>query len=448
MQTQKSISLQSQLIKTSLLSAVWAGVISLFLMLGFSLYYMMDVHDELMDQVADMLLSTDLTQKTAEQVDELSDEFEIHYQLTRGAQVLTESENQHQHFPQMTFEHGHHFIWDDGQLWRSYQQQDDQLSVQILQPIKVRFKESLQSVVGYSAILLVVWLIQWLLLHILIKRRLQSLQLFSSQIAQKSVDDLAPIALASPALKELEPIQTQFNHLLQRLDAALQAEQRFTSDASHELRSPLSAIQMRLQVLQRKYPEIQPDLNAIQQDVSRGTRVLENLLMLARLDPTQTDQLQKKQADLEQITLQALEALAPFSEQKQIEFSIQTQSITMSMNTELMFSALRNLIDNAIRYSPEQGAVKIQMHTLAHQIVWMIENSGGGISQEQLNRIGERFYRVLGTKTSGSGLGISIAQKIIQLHHGDLDIQASALGGLKLNLTFPYNKLEIENLNV
>lgn len=442
MQTKKSISLQSQLIKTSLLSAVWAGVISLFLMLGFSLYYMMDVHDELMEQVADMLLSTDLTQKTAEQVDELSDEFEIHYQLKRGAQVLTESENQHEHFSQMTFERGHHFIWEDGQLWRSYQQQDDQLSVQILQPIKVRFKESLQSVAGYSAILLVLWLIQWLLLHILIKRRLQSLQLFSSQIAQKSVDDLAPITLASPALKELEPIQTQLNHLLQRLDAALQAEQRFTSDASHELRSPLSAIQMRLQVLQRKYPEIQPDLNAIQQDVSRGTRVLENLLMLARLDPTQTDQLQKKQADLEQIILNALEALAPFSEQKQIEFSIQTQSITMQMNAELMFSALRNLIDNAIRYSPEQGSVKIQMYTSAHQIVWTIENSGEGISKEQLERIGERFYRVLGTKTSGSGLGISIAQKIIQLHHGDLDIQASALGGLKLSLTFPYNNLE------
>lgn len=443
MQTKKSISLQSQLIKTSLLSAVWAGVISLFLMLGFSLYYMMDVHDELMDQVADMLLSTDLRQKTAEQVDELSDEFEIYYQLKRGAQVLTESENQHKHFPQMAFEHGHHFIWDNGQLWRSYQQQDDQFSVQILQPIKVRFKESLQSVAGYSAILLVVWLIQWLLLHILIKRRLQSLQLFSSQIAQKSIDDLAPITLASPALKELEPIQTQLNHLLQRLDAALQAEQRFTSDASHELRSPLSAIQMRLQVLQRKYPEIQPDLNAIQQDVSRGTRVLENLLMLARLDPTQTDQLQKKQADLEQITLHALDALAPFSEQKQIEFSIQTQSITMPMNTELMFSALRNLIDNAIRYSPEQGVVKIQMHTSAHQIVWTIENSGEGISKEQLERIGERFYRVLGTKTSGSGLGISIAQKIIQLHHGDFDIQTSALGGLKLSLTFPYNDSEI-----
>ncbi len=439
MQSKKQISLQNQLIKTSLFSAIWAGVISLLLMLGFGLYHMMSVHDELMDQVADMLLSSDLTHKNAEQVDELSEEFHIQYQLKRGTQLLTQSENksEHEHFSQLNLENGHHFIWDNGQLWRSYQQQDEQLTVQMLQPMKERFKETLESVLGYSAILLVVWMIQWLLLHILIKRRLQSLQFFSNQIAQKSVDDLTPIEISSPVLKELEPIQTQLNHLLQRLDIALQAEQRFTSDASHELRSPLSAIQMRLQVLQRKYPEIQSDLNAIRQDVSRGTRVLENLLMLARLDPTKTDQLNKRQADLEQITLQALEALALLSQDKQIQFELQTQAVIMEMNTELIFSALRNLIDNAIRYSPDQGIVMIKINRSIHQVHWSIENSGEGISQVQLEQIGERFYRVLGTKTTGSGLGISIAQKIIQLHQGDLVIEASALGGLKLSLTFP-----------
>ena len=195
---------------------------------------------------------------------------------------------------------------------------------------------------------------------------------------------------------------------------------------------------MRLQVLKRKYPDIQQDLLSIQHDVNRGTRVLENLLILARLDPTQSEQLDKKQNDLEQLSLQVLDALQPFIEEKQIELKLQTQSVQFAMNTELMFSCLRNLVDNAIRYSPEQGQVKIDLTVTAQQAVWTIENQGAGLTAAELQRIGERFYRVLGTKTQGSGLGISIAQKIVQLHQGQLSVKASELGGLKVQLIFPF----------
>ena len=437
MSDKKSISLQSQLIKTSLLSAIWAGAISLCLMLGFGLYHIMNVHDALMDEVADMLTATDLTLKQDEQIDELSEEFDMQYQLIQGSQVLTTSE-QHTAFEhQPNLKQGLHYQWREGALWRSYALQDDGLSVQIVQPMKTRLRETLQSVLGYAGILLIVWLIQWLLLHILIKRQLKVLQLFSKQIAEKNVDDLQAIVLPEPVLQELEPIQTQLNFLLSRLDQALEAEQRFTSDASHELRSPLSAIQMRLQVLKRKYPDIQHDLLSIQHDVNRGTRVLENLLILARLDPTQSEQLDKKQNDLEQLSLQVLDALQPFIEEKHIELKLQTQSVQFAMNAELMFSCLRNLVDNAIRYSPEQGQVKIDLTVTAQQAVWTIENQGAGLTAAELQRIGERFYRVLGTKTQGSGLGISIAQKIVQLHHGQFSVDASELGGLKVQLTFP-----------
>ncbi|UIJ74798.1 sensor histidine kinase [Acinetobacter sp. SH20PTE14] len=438
MSDKKSISLQSQLIKTSLLSAIWAGAISLCLMLGFGLYHIMNVHDALMDEVADMLTATDLTLKQDEQIDELSEEFDMQYQLMQGSQVLTTSE-QHTAFEhQPNLKQGLHYQWREGALWRSYALQDDGLTVQIIQPMKTRLRETLQSVLGYAGILLIVWLIQWLLLHILIKRQLKVLQLFSKQIAEKNVDDLQAIVLAEPVLQELEPIQTQLNFLLNRLDQALEAEQRFTSDASHELRSPLSAIQMRLQVLKRKYPDIQQDLLSIQHDVNRGTRVLENLLILARLDPTQSEQLDKKQDDLEQLSLQVLDVLQPFIEEKQIELKLQTQSVQFEMNAELMFSCLRNLVDNAIRYSPEQGQVKIDLTVTAQQAVWTIENQGAGLTAAELQRIGERFYRVLGTKTQGSGLGISIAQKIVQLHQCHLNVDASELGGLKVQLIFPF----------
>lgn len=440
MAVKQSVSLQKQLIKTSLLSAIWAGLISLFLMVGFGLYHVMSVHDELMDEVADMLIATDLTQVNGKQIDELSEEFDMHYQLFRGSDLLTQSEKDEQvNTTAMAIENGHHFVWSEGQLWRSYQQQDDGLTVQIIQPIEKRVLETLQSVMGYAGILLIVWLIQWLLLHIYIKRQLKVLNIFSAEIAQKSADDLVPIELPHPILDELAPIQTQLNHLLQRLELSLQAEQRFTADASHELRSPLSAIQMRLQVLKRRYPEIQQDLEIIQKDVTRGTRVLENLLTLARLDPTDTAQVEKKKADLQQVTLQAIEALQPFADEKGTHWKMNTFSMHINMNSELIYTCIRNLVDNAIRYTPKQGMVQIDFIEEPNTVIWQIENTGQGLTEQEIQRIGERFYRILGNKTEGSGLGISIAQKIVQLHEGTLEIAASQLGGLKIQIRLPKN---------
>lgn len=440
MAAKQSVSLQKQLIKTSLLSAIWAGLISLFLMVGFGLYHVMSVHDELMDEVADMLIATDLTQVNGKQIDELSEEFDMHYQLFRGSDLLTQSEkNEEVNTTAMAIENGHHFVWSDGQLWRSYQQQDDGLTVQIIQPIEKRVLETLQSVMGYAGILLIVWLIQWLLLHIYIKRRLKVLNIFSAKIAQKSADDLAPIELPHPILDELAPIQTQLNYLLQRLELSLQAEQRFTADASHELRSPLSAIQMRLQVLKRRYPDIQQDLEVIQKDVTRGTRVLENLLILARLDPTDTAQVEKQKADLQQVTLQAFEALQPFADEKGTHWKMNIFPLHINMNSELIYTCIRNLIDNAIRYTPEQGMVQIDFIDELKTVIWQIENTGLGLTEQEIQRIGERFYRILGNKTEGSGLGVSIAQKIIQLHQGTLEIAASQLGGLKIQIRLPKN---------
>ncbi|WP_436915295.1 sensor histidine kinase [Acinetobacter gandensis] len=440
MAAKQSVSLQKQLIKTSLLSAIWAGLISLFLMVGFGLYHVMSVHDELMDEVADMLIATDLTRVNGKQIDELSEEFDMHYQLFRGSDLLTQSEKKEEvNTTAMAIENGHHFVWSDGQLWRSYQQQDDGLTVQIIQPIEKRVLETLQSVMGYTGILLIVWLIQWLLLHIYIKRQLKVLNIFSAKIAQKSADDLAPIELPHPILDELAPIQTQLNYLLQRLELSLQAEQRFTADASHELRSPLSAIQMRLQVLKRRYPDIQQDLEVIQKDVTRGTRVLENLLILARLDPTDTAQVEKQKADLQQVTLQAFEALQPFADEKGTHWKMNIFPLHINMNSELIYTCIRNLIDNAIRYTPEQGMVQIDFIDELKTVIWQIENTGLGLTEQEIQRIGERFYRILGNKTEGSGLGVSIAQKIIQLHQGTLEIAASQLGGLKIQIRLPKN---------
>jgi two-component system sensor histidine kinase QseC len=227
--------------------------------------------------------------------------------------------------------------------------------------------------------------------------------------------------------------------MLGRLEKSLAAEQRFTADASHELRSPLSAIQMRLQVLKRKYQDdaqLPQALQLIQNDVNRGTQVLENLLLLARLDPERTGQLATQTINLKNLVQEALQALQPFAEEKDIHWNLKLEDAVIEANPELIFSCIRNLVDNAIRYTPQQGQVEIRTVIEQHQIQLLIENSGEGIADEVLERLGERFYRALGTRTQGSGLGLSICQKIMALHAAKIDYAPSDLGGLKVSLSF------------
>ena len=440
----KTVSLQTKLIKTSLFSSILTGLLALLLFVLISLYQTMQMQDQIMDEIADMLLIADITTHSGQQVDELSDEFDIQYQLKDQQHTLTESKE----FPleqqnsklQTQASNGYRYIWQDRQLWRMYSAEDAELkmSVTMLQPVGERFKELAQNVMGYSLVLILLWFMQWLILHFAVKRQFKVIQQLSKNIAEKNADDLAPIQQQVPELKELQPMVLQLNQLLQRLKQSLLAEQRFTADASHELRSPLSAIQMRLQVLKRKYPDLNQDLASIQNDVSRGTQVLENLLLLARLDPTNTNQLPKIDVNLQAIVSDVIQALQPFALEKNIQITTHiADDLSIFANEKLIFTCVRNLVDNAIRYAGQGGHVFIDVQQRQQNVVMTIADDGQALTEEILQRLGERFYRALGTKTQGSGLGLSICQKIMQLHAGEIHFSKSGYGGLQVTLQLP-----------
>jgi len=440
----KTVSLQTKLIKTSLFSSILTGLLALLLFVLISLYQTMQMQDQIMDEIADMLLIADITTHSGQQVDELSDEFDIQYQLKDQQHILTESKE----FPleqqnsklQTQASNGYRYIWQDQQLWRMYSAEDAELkmSVTMLQPVGERFKELAQNVMGYSLVLILLWFMQWLILHFAVKRQFKVIQQLSKNIAEKNADDLAPIQQQVPELKELQPMVLQLNQLLQRLKQSLLAEQRFTADASHELRSPLSAIQMRLQVLKRKYPDLNQDLASIQNDVSRGTQVLENLLLLARLDPTNTHQLPKIDVNLQAIVSDVIQALQPFALEKNIQITTHiADDLSIFANEKLIFTCVRNLVDNAIRYAGQGGHVFIDVQQRQQNVVMTIADDGQALTEEILQRLGERFYRALGTKTQGSGLGLSICQKIMQLHAGEIHFSKSGYGGLQVTLQLP-----------
>ncbi|WP_436897811.1 sensor histidine kinase [Acinetobacter gyllenbergii] len=439
----KVVSLQSKLVKTSLISSIVAGCVALLLFAVISAYQTMQVQDEIMDEISDMLLIADLTSPSGQQIDELSDQFDIQYRLSNQQQVLTQSEDfylDQQYYTLIEAAHDNFgLIWQKGQLWRSYAGEDENslMQVLILQPLEERFQDLLHNFVGYALVLMLVWLMQWIMLHFLIKRQFSVIHQLSKQISAKNADDLSPVQTGEVELKELQPMLGQLNRLLQRLDQSLQAEQRFTADASHELRSPLSAIQMRLQLLQRKYPERAADFSQMQQDVSRGIQILENLLLLARLDPEHTDNLPKTYFSMQESVEEAIQALHLFAKEKHIQLHWQAAADLQGQilaNQQLIFTCVRNLVDNAIRYTPEHGQVYITLQQQQQYLALIVENEGQGMDAESLARFGERFYRALGSKTQGSGLGLSICKKIIELHQGKIQFEQSQYGGLKVSI--------------
>lgn len=441
----KSISLQAKLVKTSVTSSIVAGIIAFILLMAMTIYQTMHVHDEIMDEISDMLVISDLSSSSAQQMDELSDEFDVEYQLKLNHQLLTQSpefDPQYLNMKQLyVSEKNYGYVWMNGQLMRTYNFEQDQQHVRLYQPFRERFKEVLQSIIGYALILFILWLIQWLILRVAVKNQFKSIHQLSTEISGKNAHDLSPIVQKEPELQELQPMVSQLNHLLSRLEHSLEAEQRFTADASHELRSPLSAIQMRLQLLKRKYadsvPALANDMNQIQADVTRGTEVLENLLLLARLDPSNATQLPHNAFELSQTVQDVLQSLNLFAQQKNVQIGLQLENSIIDANLELIFTCIRNLVDNAIRYTEPEGNISIQLIQRQHEIHFSVENSGQNVSNEVLERLGERFYRQLGTKTKGSGLGLSICKKIVDLHQGKIKFSHSSLGGLKVELNLP-----------
>lgn len=439
-----SISLQTRLIRGTLISSMIAGLIAFVLLLAITIIHTMDIQDQIMDEVSDVLLTSDIHIPSATDLNELTEEFDLQYSLEWKGRTLTQSDHHNDIINTKNLSKGYSYFFHQGELWRSYQDQknESELKVMVIQPIKARFSEIFQSILWYAAGLIFLWLLQWRLLKWTVKRQLAPLHELSHLIEEKTVDNLQPIANENLIFTELQPVIDSLNQLLIRLERALSAEQRFTADASHELRSPLSAIQMRLELIKRKFADVDllnADIENIQNDVRRSTQILENLLLLARLDPSKANELPKKSLKMLDLISEVKTSLIPFAIQKNLVITSHylQQNDIVNANQELIYSCVRNILENAIRYTPDHGQVFIYLLNQGNQLIIKIEDTGIGVEPEIFPQLGRRFFRVLGTKQKGTGLGLSISQKILELHHGQLLFDQSKYGGLCVEMILP-----------
>ena len=271
-----------------------------------------------------------------------------------------------------------------------------------------------------------------------ISRSLAPLERARAEVALRAADDLAPLA-GEGLPDEVRPLVDEINLLFGRLDQAFSAQKSFVSNAAHELRSPLTALKLQVQALERAGDEAARAVavGRLQQGIDRAIRLMQQLLVLAR-----------QQAEAPAGTLPAL-ALAPLARQATTDALPQAGERGIDLGLDIagdeadlpqvrgdadaLLILLRNLLDNALKYSPEQGRVDVVLAPGRIEV----HDSGPGIAPAERERVFERFYRSADAAAAGSGLGLAIARAIAERHGATLSIDASArLGGTCATLVF------------
>ncbi|HMA11305.1 MAG TPA: ATP-binding protein, partial [Steroidobacteraceae bacterium] len=266
---------------------------------------------------------------------------------------------------------------------------------------------------------------------------LKPLQRTADSVGERSEQDLREVD-ATGAPREVRPLVDALNRLLKRIRTALQTERRFTADAAHELRTPLAAIRANAQVLvgARDQAERESTARDLLASVDRSTRLVEQLLALARADqPLQNDTL--REVDIADVAREQLAAHRHRAQQSGIELQAALEPVATRADPALLSVMVRNLLDNALRYTPPGGKITVATGAAAEGPVLTVEDDGPGIPEAERERVFERFHRLQGQRATGSGLGLSIVRRVADVHGARVAIAAgSGDRGTKVSVSF------------
>jgi two-component system sensor histidine kinase TctE len=266
-----------------------------------------------------------------------------------------------------------------------------------------------------------------------VRHGLASIQPLREELVRRTHTDLSQLSLKDIP-EEIYPIFTEVNELLARLSKALDANRRFVADASHQLRTPIAALQAEAEMaLRSSDPSI--SLKKIVEGTRRITHLAHQLLTLSRLEPQQIQS--PKMVDLAQLTRDAAERWIPLALEHKIDLGFELSPAKVIGDPIWLEELANNLIDNAIHYTPSGGTVTVRCGNTANQTSWEVEDSGPGIPKEEHERIFERFYRLDTTGVDGCGLGLAIVREIANNHNASITIERGPnLGGALIRVTF------------
>lgn len=331
--------------------------------------------------------------------------------------------------------------FDDGQLsndddrWRFLwlTTADKKYRIVVGQEWDYRREMALDIITGQLTPWLIALPVMFLLLIVLLSRELAPLKKLTRPLSQRDPDAGEPLS-TDGVPTEVRPLLDALNQLFRRTHDMMTRERRFTSDAAHELRSPLTALRVQAEVAQMSQDDPESQRKALMQlhtGIDRATRLVEQLLTLSRLDSLE------QLADVQTVALDELLQSSVMdiyhSAQKagiEVRLHLNAQPVTRTAQPLLLSLLVRNLLDNAVRYSPPGSVVDVTLT----QDGFSVRDNGPGISPEALARIGERFYRPPGQDETGSGLGLSIVQRIAALHQMTVTFSNAPDGGFQVTV--------------
>jgi two-component system sensor histidine kinase QseC len=309
-------------------------------------------------------------------------------------------------------------VWDRHHDYRIVVSEDYGLRNRLVRSIALRVVSPLG--LGLPVLLALIWLS--------IRRGLWPLGRLTQEIASRRPDSLLPLEEAQVP-DEVRPLVGALNQLLERVGHSLEGERRFTANAAHELRTPLAAIQAQAYLVRTAESEAerQDAVAQLQRGIERAIRLVGQMLTMARLDPQQALP-EVQPMDLNELAQSVCADLAPLALQRSqtLELHGEPNLPPLLGNADMASMLISNLVDNAIRYTPVGGHIRVELRRDDEALWVRVEDDGPGIPLHLRERVFERFYRVANADQVGTGLGLAICQRIAELHGATIQLQNGA----------------------
>ena len=272
-----------------------------------------------------------------------------------------------------------------------------------------------------------------------VRRALRPLSSIREELAQRSLSDLRPLNVeAAPA--EIVPLLETINQLLGHLRADIEIQQRFVSNAAHQLRTPLAGLKTSAELALREstVSGTREMVAQILEGANRSVHLVKQLLAISRAEPKHGREILFTDVDLASLAREVCKAYLGAALKKNIELGYDgPSSLIVRGEATCLREMIGNLVDNAVRYSSNGGVVTVHLAS-GKEIGLSVEDSGPGIPRKERDRVFERFYRVLGTGEDGTGLGLSIVKEVVQMHGGKISLSDGEGGvGTRVMVVFP-----------
>jgi two-component system OmpR family sensor kinase len=334
---------------------------------------------------------------------------------------------------------GYATLFHDGRTWRVFTLFTGRQLIQVAQPTALRTELAARTaarlLLPVLALLPLLGLAGWWI----VGRGLAPLGRLAGAVKERSPTTLTPVP-SEGMPSEIRPLADALNDLLSRLDQSFALQRRFAADAAHELRTPLTALALQVQLAERAQTDTDRAraFDRLRQGLRRATRLVQQLLTMARLDPDAAAA-PPATVDVGALVGSVLEDARPQADERAIVLHAAPPAgaALVTGSEDALRILFNNLVDNAVRYTPPGGQVMVTVARDGNAVEVTVDDTGPGIAEAERERVFDRFYRGQVSETTGTGLGLAIVSQVADMHRGRVLLEAAPSGGLRVRVRLP-----------